>query len=46
MTASRVIDPEIGMTLEDENVEIMGTSKKVIITKDDTIIIDGQGDKE
>jgi len=44
-TGSTLISEDIGMTLEDSDISVLGTAKKVIITKDDTIILDGQGDK-
>jgi chaperonin GroEL len=45
-TGATVISEEIGLTLNNSNPQdVLGTSKKVIITKDDTIIIEGQGDK-
>lgn len=46
LTGSEVIDPEIGMTLENCEVSILGSAKKVIINKDDTIIIGGAGDQD
>ena len=46
MTNSEVIETEIGMTFENCETNILGSCKKIIISKDDTIIIDGDGDKE
>lgn len=34
------------MTFENVDVNILGSAKKVIINKDETIIIDGAGEKE
>ena len=34
------------MSFENVDVGILGTAKKVIINKDETIIIDGAGEKE
>lgn len=45
-TGATVISEEIGLTLGNTKPEeVLGSSKKIIITKDDTIIIEGQGDK-
>jgi len=44
-TGATLIDEEIGITLEDSDVTVLGTAKKVIVTKEDTIILGGQGDK-
>lgn len=43
LTGGTLIDPEIGMSLDSEQPEAMGSAKKVIVSKDDTIIIDGAG---
>lgn len=45
-TGGTLISEEVGMTLENTDVDVLGTAKKVIVTKDDTIILDGQGDKK
>ena len=45
-TGATLISEEIGMKLEETDPTVMGTAKKVIVTKDDTIILDGQGDKK
>lgn len=44
-TGGQFISDETGLTLESEDFQLMGTSKNVIITKDDTIIIGGAGEK-
>lgn len=46
MTKSQVLDPELGMSFESVDTSILGTAKKVIISKDDTVIIDGAGEKK
>jgi chaperonin GroEL len=46
LTKSEVLDTELGMSFENVEVGILGSAKKVIINKDETIIIDGAGDKE
>jgi len=45
LTGGRVISDDLGMKLENVNIDILGRAKKVRITKDDTTIIGGQGDK-
>lgn len=45
LTGGSVIDPEIGETFENSHISILGSAKKLIITKDDTTIINGDGDK-
>lgn len=46
LTGGELIDTEIGMSLESGDTSILGSAKKVIINKDDTIIIDGAGDHD
>ncbi len=45
LTNGQVISSELGMKLEDVNVSMLGTAKSVTLTKDDTTIVDGAGDK-
>ena len=46
LTGGQVISEELGLKLENTTIEMLGTAKRVIISKDDTTIIDGNGDKE
>ncbi|MBR5598821.1 MAG: chaperonin GroEL [Alphaproteobacteria bacterium] len=46
LTGGQVISEELGMKLENTTVEMLGTAKRVIVSKEDTTIIDGNGDKE
>jgi len=45
LTGGTVISEEIGMELEKASLEELGTAKRVVITKDNTTIIDGAGDQ-
>ncbi|MDR1425970.1 MAG: chaperonin GroEL [Rickettsiales bacterium] len=46
LTAGQVISEEIGFKLENVELANLGKAKRVIITKDDTTIVDGSGRKE
>jgi chaperonin GroEL len=46
LCGAQLVSEEVGIKLEDSDVSILGTAKKVVITKDDTLILDGAGDKE
>ncbi len=46
LTGATVIDDELGIKLENMTLDVLGSAKKVKITKDSTIIIDGIGRKE
>ncbi|MEM8620603.1 MAG: chaperonin GroEL [Actinomycetota bacterium] len=43
LTGGQVISEEVGLKLENVTLDLLGTAKRVIITKDDTTIVDGGG---
>ena len=45
LTGGQVVSEDLGIKLENVTVDMLGTAKKVTITKDDTMIVDGAGDK-
>ncbi|MDG1497629.1 MAG: chaperonin GroEL [Amylibacter sp.] len=45
LTGGQVISEDLGMKLESVTIDMLGTAKKVAITKDETTIIDGAGEK-
>lgn len=46
LTGGQVISDELGMKIENVTLDMLGQAKRVEITKDDTTIIDGAGDKD
>jgi len=46
LTNGQVISEDIGIKLENVGLEMLGTAKRVIITKDDTTVVDGAGKKK
>ncbi|CAH1447217.1 unnamed protein product [Lactuca virosa] len=46
LTGGEVITDELGMNLDKMAPEMLGTCKRVTISKDDTVILDGAGDKK
>ncbi len=46
LTGGQVISEDLGIKLENVTTAMLGTAKKVRISKDDTIIIDGSGKKD
>ncbi|GAA0152270.1 hypothetical protein LIER_10789 [Lithospermum erythrorhizon] len=46
LTGGQVITEELGMSIDDLEFDMFGSCKKVTITKDDTVILDGAGDKK
>jgi chaperonin GroEL len=45
VTNGQLISEDIGLKLENVNISMLGQAKKVVITKDDTTIINGGGNK-
>lgn len=46
LTKAQVIAEEVGRTLESTTLKDLGSAKRVVITKDNTTVIDGAGDKK
>ena len=46
LTGGQVISEEVGLKLENATLDLLGRARKVIITKDETTIIEGAGDDE
>ena len=46
LTGGQVISEELGMKIENVTLDMLGTAKRIEVTKDDTTIIDGAGNKE
>ena len=45
LTGGQVISSEVGLKLEAVTLELLGRARRIVITKDNTTIIDGAGDK-
>jgi chaperonin GroEL len=45
LTGGQVISEDLGIKLENVTLDMLGKAKKVVITKDDTTIVDGAGKK-
>lgn len=45
LTGGQMVSEELGMKLESVTMDMLGSAKKIILTKDTTTIIDGAGDK-
>ncbi|MHB8512900.1 MAG: chaperonin GroEL [Actinomycetota bacterium] len=46
LTGAQVISEEVGLKLENTTLDMLGRARKVVITKDETTIIEGAGDQE
>ena len=45
LTGGQVISEDLGMKLENVTMDMLGTAKKIQITKDETTVVDGAGEK-
>jgi chaperonin GroEL len=46
LTGGQVISEEVGLKLENTDLELLGRARKVVVTKDETTIVEGAGDSE
>ena len=46
LTGGQVITEEVGLKLENATLDLLGRARKVIITKDETTIVEGAGDSD
>ncbi|MCD1285398.1 MULTISPECIES: chaperonin GroEL [unclassified Brevibacterium] len=46
LTGGQVVSEEVGLKLDNVTTDLLGTARKVVITKDETTIVEGAGDAE
>jgi len=46
LTGGQVISEEVGLKLENAGLELLGQARKVVVTKDETTIVEGAGDAD
>src|SRR5256884_598026 len=46
LTGGQVISEEVGLKLDNVDLDVLGRARKVVVTKDETTIVDGAGDAE
>ena len=45
LTGAQVVAPEVGLKLDQAGLEVLGTARRIVVTKDNTTIVDGGGDQ-
>jgi chaperonin GroEL len=45
LTGAQVVTPDVGLKLDQVGLEVLGQTRRIVVTKDDTTIIDGLGDQ-
>ena len=43
VTGAQVVNPDVGLLLRDVGLEVRGSARRVVVTKDSTVIVDGGG---
>ena len=43
LTGAQVVSPEVGLKLDQVGLEVLGTARRVVVTKDNTTVVDGGG---
>ncbi|WP_375486672.1 chaperonin GroEL [uncultured Mycobacterium sp.] len=46
VTGGQVVDPDVGVLLREVGLEVLGSARRVVVSKDDTVIVDGGGSHE
>jgi chaperonin GroEL len=46
ITGAKVVDPEVGLKLSEVGLEVLGQARRVVVTRDDTTIVEGAGDQD
>jgi chaperonin GroEL len=46
VTGGQVVNPDVGLLLREVGLEVLGTARRVVVSKDDTVIVDGGGTAE
>jgi chaperonin GroEL len=46
LTGGQVISEELGLKLENVGLDLLGSARKVVVTKDDTTVVEGAGSKD
>jgi chaperonin GroEL len=46
VTGAQVVNPDVGLVLREAGLDVLGSARRVVVSKDDTVIVDGGGTKE
>ena len=46
LTGAAIVSEDIGLTLENADLDLLGRARRIVVTKQDTTIIDGAGDAD
>lgn len=46
VTGAQVVNPDVGLVLREAGLDVLGSARRVVVSKDDTVIVDGGGTKD
>ncbi len=46
VTGGQVVNPDVGLVLREVGLEVLGSARRIVVSKDDTVIVDGGGTKD
>jgi chaperonin GroEL len=46
VTGAQVVNPDVGLLLREVGLEVLGSARRVVVSKDETVIVDGGGTKD
>ncbi|WP_199253822.1 chaperonin GroEL [Mycolicibacterium mengxianglii] len=46
VTGGQVVNPDVGLLLREAGLDVLGTARRVVVSKDETVIVDGGGTDE
>ncbi len=46
VTGGQVVNPDVGLALREVGLEVLGSARRVVVSKDDTVIVEGGGSAE
>jgi chaperonin GroEL len=46
VTGGQVVNPDVGLTLREVGLDVLGSARRVVVSKDDTVIVEGGGTEE
>jgi chaperonin GroEL len=46
VTGAQVVNPDVGLVLREAGLDVLGSARRVVVSKDSTVIVDGGGTKE
>jgi chaperonin GroEL len=46
VTGGKVVNPDVGLLLREAGLDVLGTARRVVVSKDETVIVDGGGTSE